>query len=87
LSNAEVVAALFRATPANERAALRAFTGADGERLPPEFVAFASDLYSRGIDHGKSIAMDDMRERLTCAGQTAGASIVDMERVRNVRRN
>lgn len=71
----EIVAALLIAAPKDTKEIFD-MCGENGERLPGAFVHFASLLYSRGFDHGMSEAYGDACERLTCAGQTAGAALV-----------
>jgi hypothetical protein len=88
LCRAEIVSALYEVTPEKDRALLAQFCGDYGDRLPNEFVAFASLLYSRGFAHGEHTGREDAytnaAERLACAGQTAGAALI--ERIGSVNR-
>jgi hypothetical protein len=84
ISRNEVMAALILAAGYDvmELRKIREMCGDDGERLPPAFMAFCSELYSRGFSHGEHTARCDAFERLQSAGQTAAAAM--MERVHRV---
>jgi hypothetical protein len=79
ISPPEVVAALIIAAQddANQLNEIRQWCGDDGERIPESFMAFANELYARGFSHGRHTACDELRERLVCAGQTAGAALIE----------
>ena len=81
ISKLEIIAALFEAQPAMTDAELDSFVGLQGEKMPATFYQFCELLYARGFSHGEHTGRSDAYEfaakRLACAGQTAGAALIE----------